>query len=539
MRRTSHGICRRAIVWIGLVGALVCATPAAPLRLAPEPVDPGDPIWDDLWRLELSGALPAGTTADRSATRGEIAEWIAAIAPDRGADPHSYARARRAFARELRRLGAATAGRETGPALRLTGPACADSAALDGVRSEIRLGPSASFQARVADADAEIGDSTRAGIYGVAAFGRHLCLSGEIFAGEIEDGRDFGDPLVAGTDILYFSEHLEAALAGEDARLRLARGRHHWGAGSGSSLLLDRSAAPIGFVEWNLDLPAGMRFRSWTGSLSAAGGQGIAAHRLEIPLSRDLRVNLSEGVRFDGAPTRILYLLGIVPYTLVQRFDWQDAGDGADRERLRNNVLADIEVVWRPARGHLAHAEILVDDLPAAKADMPARVGGRLGWSAALSAAGRPADLRVEGAKVGRYVYSVDYGDGCDCDWIHQDRAMGHPAGPDQERLEIEAGISWNRDHRVSLSGLYANRGAGELGEAWTGQDGEGDLTRRALRVSGPVTRERGVGVAWRYEPRDNLALQTGASLRWVKDPTRGADYAPASRIELRAAWRL
>lgn len=528
-------------VWVAFAaaGLVLPMNRAEAVPLAAETLDPGDPVWNDLWRIEVSGALPAGTTADRSVTRGEVAQWIAGIPGDAGADPFSLARVRRAFARELRRLGASMGETETRSALRLAGDPSADSLALDGVRSEMRLGPTISLQARATDDDAEFGDSTRAGIYGVLAIGRHLCLAGELFVGEIDEGRSFGDPLIAGTDILYFSERVEASLASEEARLRLARGRHHWGAGPGSSLLLDRAGAPIGFVEWSLDLPAGMRFRSWTGSLSVADRRGIAAHRLEIPVTRDLRVSLSEGVRYEGDPDQVLYLLGIVPYTLVQRFDWQDAGAGADRERLRNNVLADLEVVWRPREGHLTHMEVLVDDLPAAKADMPARVGGRLGWSAIFAARGLPLDLRIEGTKIGRYVYSVDYGDGCACDWIHQDRSIGHPAGPDQERLDLEAGLSWSREHRVALSAIWSNRGAGRLGEAWSGQESGEDLSSRALRISGPVRRERGFGAQWRYEPRDNLALETGASIRWVKDPVEGPGYDPSLRVEMRARWRL
>ncbi len=535
-------VVRASIHLVAAIAFAACARSASapdPAKLAPESLDPGDPVWEELWRLEVAGDLPAGLTAMRSATRGEAAAWVAAVDVRSVRDSHSLARARRLLARELRRLGAFSPEQETAPALLLRGGAWGDSLALDGVRSELRAGPSLAIQARAEDGgESDLGDSTRAGVYGTLAIGRSAVLTGEIFVGELEDGRRFGDPLIHGTDILYYSERVEAAFAAREIGARIARGRHHWGVGPGQSLLLDGRAAPLGFFEWSCDLPAGMRFRSWTGSLDAAEQLGIAAHRLEVPLMRDLRVSLSEAVRYEGGPDRLLYLLGLVPYTLVQRFDWQDAGEGADRERLRNNVLADLEIVWRPRVGHLTHAEILVDDLPAASSDAPARVAGRFGHAIHFTAGGQPCDVRIEGTKVGRYVYSVDYGDGCSCDWIHQDRSIGYPGGPDQERIDLEAGLSWNREHRMSLRGVWSNVGAGRLGEAWHGQETGDDLTSRALRVSGPVTRERGLGGVWSYQPRDNLAVEVEAIARWIKDPAAGGTYEPSARAEIRAWWR-
>jgi hypothetical protein len=511
---------------------------AAPI--APEMLDPGDASWEDLWQLELAGELPAGATNLRPIPRGEAATWIAGAMGGPLVDP-GMARLRRWFARELRRSGTPVSERETPASLRLTGEAAPDDPALDGVRSELRLGPALSVQARGGDGRNELGDSTRAGLYGTLLYGSSIAIQGELFVGEIRDGRSIGDPLIAHTDILYFSENAGAAFATRDFRVRLARGRHRWGPAPGHSLLLDGDAPPVNFLEWHWTLPARIRFRSWTGSLNTFEKRGIAAHRIDLPLTRNLAIGLSEGVRYNGGPEHPLYMLGLLPYTLVQRLDEQDTADPAARELQRNNVLASIDAVWRPRARWLAYAEALVDDLPAATADAPARVGARIGVASLFRIAGAPVEAGVEGSKVGRYVYSVDYGNGCECDWAQQGFPLGEPNGPDREAARIWAKRSIGRDHRVELRGLYANKGSGRLADAWTSAgDGSDHPTRDALRVAPPVERRRALTLRWRWDPRDNLFVDLNATAARIRNAGNRSKTGADDRFEfaLLAGWR-
>jgi len=510
---------------------------------------PGDPAWDDLWRLELSGALPAGITSTRSVSRGEAAAWIANAERDPRADPASLERLKRAFARELRREGTPISVRETRPAILLrgenAGASARDAGVLDGARSELRLGPTAGVQGHAGDGGREkLGDSTRVGIYGVYLISDRAALQGEIFVGHIPEGRSIGDPLINHTDILYFSEDAGATFATRELRMRFARARHHWGAGPGGSgsLLLDQRAQPIDHFEWNLDLPAGIRFVSWTGVLNAYEKRGIAAHRLDVPLGRNLRVALSEGVRYQGGFGDPLYVLGLLPYTLVQRLDEQDTRLVTLRKPQRNNVLADAEIVWRPRPGGIVYGEMLVDDLPAATGHNPARIGARIGISAMPRVAGAPLEVDLEGTKVGRYVYAVAYDGGCECDWIHQGDAIGSPDGPDQEALRLRAVRSLGCDHRIEIELLYANRGAGRLGEAWVERAGNAGGTRRALEVSPPVERDRRLTAVWRWAPRDNFFLETSTGAAVVRNAANratGDGYRSSLDGAIRAGWRL
>lgn len=500
-----------------VLSLLLIAGRAAGDPLAPEMLGAGDPAWEDILRLELCGALPAGITSMRPASRGEVATWIAVAAESDRADRSSLERLQRAFARELRRLGRPVAFEETPAFVRLAGESAPNDPALDGVRSELRIGPTLGLQVRSGEEPVELGDSTRAGLYGAFLIGCSAALQGQLFIGEIEDGRTFADPLIHGTDILYFSEDISASVATRDLRLRLARGRHHWGAGAGASLLLDRRAAPISFFEWDVALPAGIRFRSWTGSLNISEQRGIAAHRLEVPIRENLRIAIAEGVRYPGGPEHPLYLLGLLPYTLVQRLDEQDSVADSLRYRQRNNVLAEIGAVWRIRPGLLSYIEILIDDLPAETAENPVRAGARLGLATMLGSRAEPIEVRIEGTKISRYTYAVDYAGIDDADWIHQGSAIGEPDGPDQEALRLWVGRSVGRDHHLQLHALYANRGGGALGEAWTACGCTGS-TRQALRVSSPVERERRVALRWRWVPRDNLAVESHAGLAHLRD---------------------
>ena len=538
MRRLlgSPGRLVRVALVLFVVGGTARANP-----LAPEMLDVADPAWDDLLRLELSGAIPAGTTSMRPVSRGEIAAWIAGAAHDPRAERSSLERLQRSFARELRRLGHDPAFRETPSLIRLAGEDAPEDRAIDGARSELRLGPTLGLQIRGGDGTVEFGDSTRAGLYGVLLIGRNAAVQGELFVGEIEGGRRIGDPLIHGTDILYFSEDMGASIATKVLRLRLARGRHHWGPGAGASLLLDRHAAPISFFEWDLAMPAGIRWRSWVGSLNISEHRGIAAHRLEIPLRENLRVAIAEGVRYSGGPEHPLYLLGLLPYTLVQRLDEQDTLVDSLRFRQRNNVLAELETVWRIRPGLLTYAEILIDDLPAETADNPARLGARLGLAMMFDRGGRPVDLRLEGTKVGRYTYAVDYPGIDDADWIHQDRALGEPGGPDQEALRLWIGRSLTRDHYVQLQGVYANHGGGALGEAWQGaSDDSSERTRDVLKVSPPVARQRCAMLRWRWTPRDNLFVDSQAGVERLRavDGQGEAHTDTTFLFGMRLGWR-
>lgn len=525
-----------------LITLLLTVGAAGADHLAPEMLPAGDPAWKDLLRLELSGAIPAGLTSMQPVSRGEVAAWVAKAAEVEGVDRASLARLQRAFARELRRSGIDSAARETDPLIRLTGEAEPGSKALDSVRSELRIGPTLAVQVAGSDEKADFGDSTRAGIYGVYLIGRSVAIQGELFVGEIEDGRKIADPLIHGTDILYFSEDLGAAFSTEELSLRLARGRHRWGPGTGSTLLLDHGAAPISFLEYEMRLPAGLRFRSWVGSLNIYEERGIAAHRLEIPIGSNLRIAISEGVRYVGGPEHPLYLLGLLPYTLVQRLDEQDTSVDSLKHRQRNNVLAQAEVVWRPRPGFMTYSEFLVDDLPAESAENPARIGGRLGFAFLPIVVGEPLQIRIEATKISRYAYAVFYPGAGSVSWIHQDTAIGESSGPDQEALRLWIGRSFGRDHHLQLHGLYANRGSGRLGEAWiaTGEHGS-ELTRRALTVSGPVERDRRVAMIWRWDPKDNLFIETEAAIARLRHHVedKGTQTDVSFLFAGRIGWRM
>ncbi len=247
-------------------------------------------------------------------------------------------------------------------------------------------------------------------------------------------------------------------------------------------------------------------------------------------------------MRFRGSPSHPLYLLGIVPYTLVQRLDWQDTRADSLKMRQRNNVLADAEIVWRPRPGSLAYMEFLADDIPAASGKMPARIGGRLGIALLRWIDGVPWDIGIEGVKIARYTYSVSYEDDCECNWIHQDRAIGEPDGPDQEALRLRVGRSIGRDHRIEMEATWANRGAGRLGEAWV--EGGSSISRptlHVLSVSPPVERERNLALRWQWTVRDNVSFGADAS-GWIlrnAGNRAGGGWDERFTIALRAAWRL
>lgn len=515
------------LTWRLLAGAalaILCLA-AAPVTRAsdaggpPEMLGSTDPAWGDFLRLEIEGALPAGISSARPVTRAEAAAWVRMAAESGAADPVLLARLRRSFARELRRAGGGSARRETPALVRLASFPPDSSGPLDGAEAELRAGIDARLALRGPFDRIEAGDSTRAGIYAVFVHERWLAMQGDLYVADLEGGRSYADPLVKDTDLVYMLD--EAGITAEHGalRARVARTRHRWGPGAWSPLLLGSDAQPVNAVEWQADLPRGIRARAWTGSLNALEQRGVAAHRIEIPLARTLRIALSEGARFRGGIDQSLYLMGVIPYTLVQRLEWKSLASDSLKMAERNNVLATLEAVYAPGRRMQTWIELLVDDIPATSGNSPARLGGRLGWAIAATLGGRRVDASLEGMKIGRYTYAVYYGE----DWVHEDRPLGHVLGADVEAWRLDVGCDLSVDHRVEAGFVWINDGAGSLGESWPeNPPAQEHPTRTALTVAGPVTRIREGALRWSFAPRDNSSLGVGVTLRRADGETQG-----------------
>jgi hypothetical protein len=240
-------------------------------------------------------------------------------------------------------------------------------------------------------------------------------------------------------------------------------------------------------------------------------------------------VGVHEAAAFRSDGPEMLYAVGVIPYTLVQRWLDRATADGASLEPNRNNVLVGIDAVWRIARGLRVDGEFLIDDFATESASQPDRLGfqGGISWSGRLARA--PADARVEFVKVYRHTYAVFY----DADFVHDRVPLGYGRGPD-----VEFGEAWIEPFRHGCADRLRRRVTARRGRARRpAGPGAGGSRGSGADLSGTV---RGACIARRLRGtwRDVADLRCGGAGRRNRGHVAGDDDTSWHlRAEARVEW--
>ncbi len=520
-----------AAATLAAAGADPVAAAASADPLPAESLPPDHPAWADIESLWNRGGLAELPVFTRPLPRADVARALVALRTARP-DLASLGPARRLereLAWELARLGAGTAFAETPPLLE----AAAGDARLR-VRGDLRA------RAVTTDDTGEIVPGTRGG----ATFRAYLPGGGfalaDVAVQKIEGG-GIGDAIVKNSDWYLSSE--DAYLSWRTAALDLRAGlvTNRWGPGRSGTLLLSDAAIPYPALELSRTFGDRARAVAMVGTLheplaDPAGDAGrlqFAAHRIEFGFG-PVRLGLHEAAAYRADGLEILYAIGIVPYTLVQRWLDRATPRGSSLLPHRNNVLAGMDVVWRVAPGLRADAEVLVDDLATESASQPDRIGYQVGLSWAGVAGGRAADARAEFVKVYRYTYAVFY----DADLVLDGVPLGYGNGPDVEHAEVWAERDFATDLRLGAGVDVTRRGEGRAGEAWDPDSGGsrgsgGTLSGVVERRVFPHARLR---AAWRDAA--DLRVKAGVLATRNAGHVRDADGTSLHvQAELRAEW--
>lgn len=333
----------------------------------------------------------------------------------------------------------------------------------------------------------------------------------DILFGRVDAARTFADPIVPGNDLVSHLEAGSLAYTGDRGRwsVRLGRGRFHWGPGVEGSLLLSKTAPPI----TALSMRARIDFLhadgiAINGTLAAAAGEQLAAHRLEWQPTDGVRLGLAEAARYRAEAWQPLYLIGVIPYVLVQRLNVQDEPDSFTT--LRNNVLISADAAWRIRPGLRVYGEVVVDDLHAKTDDIPNKLGFQLGVEGVTDVGNGRMTGMLEATRMSRFVYSSFFGR----TFATQDQPLGWPQGPDALRLALQLG--WDPDEAWGLGLRVADEHHGDSGidDPFIPESPEVDVwkftpvSERRTEVQGTV----------RWWPRSGVDLSLGAGRRWVED---------------------
>jgi hypothetical protein len=521
----------------------------------PEPLSPWTALDADIEHLVARGELPIEALSFRPVDRGDLAAWVKR---DSFASP-SRQRIAGALQWEMQHWlgsGASEIFEAAKPSPGL--PARPRGALLQFANGEdlLHIAPYLRFAPTFESGrKPQWSDSSRLGFRAVFYAGRSLVISSGFHAAVIEGRERFADPLIADTDLILHADEVTLSARLGVLRLRLGRDRHHWGPGVSGSLLLSEQAEPFDFVEYQLRLGERFRFLALTGmtdraaSFSSGANPGthryLAAHRLLWNLRSNLSLSLSEAARYQDDTPGVLYLSGILPYTLVERLDQQDDASDSTRTHRRNNVLWSVDVTWQPLAGVMLYGEVLADDIATRTSATPTRGGYQLGCTYAPRGLGVDWTIGAEYTRVSNYTYSVYYQADCLCDWEHQGRSIGYTYGPDVEVLLLRGSACPSMRWRGKLWLEWVRKGSGSIGNPWapasTGCDPATDPDCgevSAWTLASPVVEPVVLGVELRYQPDPLLWLGASVARVWTEiacgAPCGCACEDPGDRTRLR-----
>lgn len=410
----------------------------------------------------------------------------------------NYRRLEREFARELTDLGSPPDRPETGPLGDWRGSdvrfRLQSAAHVRGDYDEKRQ--AAHFRFRD-----ETAVSTRMDLQISPAFGEFM----ELGITRIRSQRNFIDPLAVRTDVELAPLH--ADLTGRFGSVTAALGYDYfrWGPGRRGTLLLADAAGPMGFAWLQGNVAGRVTGTAVSGILSSAEDRMFAAHRLELAATSWLNLGVAEAVRYTSSGIDLLYGLGAIPYTLVERIHFREASTDSVRALQRSNSMASADAVIRVSPNLTLYGELLIDDFTTENKAMPDRFAWQAGFRSDRPMGAGMIHFLAEYARVRSFTYSVYYGE----NFTYRDRPLGYVLGPDVQDLWLEAGYDLSKDWQLRWSGDFVNKGEGRLGEAWTPAMGA-----VSSGLSGVVEERREVWGDLRWLPRDNADLSGGLGYR-------------------------
>jgi hypothetical protein len=432
-----------AAIMAGLVSPRLCSAALG------EEIPTGHPIYALLRRLETAeGLLPLHSRTE-PLTRGDVARaldategrpggraggaWVAALRAEirqelalapRAAPPGADARAP-----EARGAGAGVASPR----------APAEMTARAGLRSRLEI-------------DAGGRSRLRETLRGEAALDATPWLSlFESFEvdthGERDDdfvGRRWRDAITGRVD----RAGIRVATGG--AEILAGRSSSRWGIGEPGGLILSPTSPPLDLVRLHLDVGP-VRLASLAASLDPyatppASGSGpaatenrrIAAHRLDLRFPPALGIGLSETVIYggEGRASEPGYMLPILPFYAEQ---WN--------RRRSDNIFWGADFAWTPRPGVLLQGELLLDDFQYDLKTEPHQIGWTVGGEWAPARGRAHTIVGLEYTRIETFVYGHFHARNR---YLHEGALLGHPLGPDSDRLA--GAVTWDASEDATLA---------------------------------------------------------------------------------------
>jgi hypothetical protein len=506
--------------------ALACGriARAAPGELLPV----GDPLEAELRVLDVLGPDPLG---------GRVRLPHPGIRPlqfveieGTGAAPESLDRARAlSLARLERALGRQAADGFQPDPRRPSTPWAWRRGGDDGQALELSLGLEGRGDTGPGRSSFATGTGAHARV-GVAL--ENLLAWSHLLVGQVERARAFADPLVPDNDLIVYTEDTYVGYTAASRRWAawLGRSRWHWGPGEEGSLTLSKTSPAFTGLAMRVHVDAlHADAIALSATLDPASQHQLAAHRIEWEPARGLRLGLTETASYRGTGWHPLYLMGAIPFILVQRLEWQDSPDSL--RALRNNIMVGTDVSWRVRPGTRIYGELLLDDIHARTRRNPNKVGYQLGWDGVGTIGRTRVVWGGEYTRLSRYVYSSFFGQS----YTAHGEPLGFPTGPDSRRLRLRASWDWNEDWQFGARVTHTDAGESDIDEPFVPESGAAKVN--AMRFAGIVERTRQAEAGLRWWPAGGVDLVAWGGWRWIENERHLAgrtSSGPTGALEIR-----
>ena len=326
------------------------------------------------------------------------------------------------------------------------------------------------------------------------------------------------NPFDAFPDDGYSADFTRAALSAHISGINISLGRmpFRWGPGMRAALLLSDDSPSLDgiFINGAFGQIKGCAVFAYLNRIWSGAGterylarRYFSARRLNWKPSPSLEIGLSDAVVYGGdlrAP-EIHYLNPILPLYASQF----NAAKDASHADLDDNVMASLDVQWKPAKRHALHAEILIDDLRYdPKSNDPQAFAWLVGWRrAAQNDAG---EWSLEYSRVRRFTYTHLKQENR---YTHYSRSLGHFLGNDADLLHASYARFLSPNIRASFAVEQRRKGDSTVNDRYRG---ETDIS--FLKGTAKTTRAAELRV---WARRQNWLARCGLSVQFTRGQTR------------------
>ena len=378
----------------------------------------------------------------------------------------------------------------------------------------------------------------RGGLQGAAAPSAGTLLFTDLYAGTESPGphgnpiesRRFG--LIEGVQVNSYFDRAYARARGPLGRVTLGHSWLRWGPGVTGGVGLSDGAPAFDYVEFRTRFVRRLQLEWFVAALDPVAETYLAGHRIEVRPVASVDLAFAELARFDGAANAPLYLVPLIPFSLVEKRLLQSSdlpADSLERE-FKNNLMWTADFTWRASPGARLYGEVAVDDISFSSEKRPLSIAWQLGAHGRRRLGGDAVSLRGECSRVYRYTYSVFHHH----DFEFRGLPTGYPLGPDVEQLFGQ--VAWCRgaDWTFALEAALVCKGEAELGDFYVLES-----PRPPLALSGVVDRDSRIALSADWSPASGLSLGLTSGYAQVRALDHVAGHDPrgaygATRFQLR-----